>query len=54
MGVGGSPHAPVALTAGMIDPTTIEWAPGPDWKGEKNLAVTGIGFLDRPVHNESL
>jgi hypothetical protein len=30
------------------------WAPGPVWKGEENLAPTGIRSPDRPVRSQSL
>jgi hypothetical protein len=31
-----------------------EWTPGPVWRGEDTLALTGIGFPDIPGPSESL
>jgi hypothetical protein len=31
-----------------------EWAPGPVWTGEENLASTGIRSPDRPARSQSL
>jgi hypothetical protein len=32
----------------------VEMAPGPVWKGAKNLAPTGTQSLDRPAHSQLL
>jgi len=57
-GVGGQLYALAALYPRERDPVPIvqgaRWAPGPVWKGEENLAPTGIQCLDRPARSESL
>jgi hypothetical protein len=48
MGVGGQGHAPVPIVQ------EAEWAPGPVWRGAKNLVHKRIRSPDRPARSESL
>ena len=45
MGWGCQPHAPADSAPGKDSVLTVQeagWAPRPVWKGEENLATTGI------------
>jgi hypothetical protein len=56
-GVGRQRHAPAGLPPGNdLVPIVWEagWAPGTVWKGEENLAPTGIQSSDRPARSKSL
>ena len=56
-GVRGQRHAPAALYPGKHWVPIVQeavWTPGPVWKGEENLAPTGIRSPDCPARGQSL